>query len=250
MLWSEITNQAKELSVKNGRLSNFLKLKIFYYDNFASALSGSLADMLQLHAHGVVMNKWFSEILYAAPDILASAEADIRRLVIVNPACPDHLTGFLSFRGILAVQAYRIAHHIWNAGDCQSAVLLQNWIAAQWNIDIHPGARLGSGLFIDHGMGIVIGETAVVEDEVSIWHGVTLGSTLTEAGDRHPKIRHGALICAHAAVLGNIEVGAGSIVAANSVVLSQVSPGVVVAGSPAKVVAQAPASLATFTTKS
>lgn len=129
-------------------------------------------------------------------------------------------------------------------------MLLQNWSANTWAIDIHPAAKLGKGLFVDHGIGLVIGETAVVEDDVSLWHGVTLGSTLNEAGDRHPKIRQGALVCAGASVLGNIEVGERAIVAANSVVLKRVEPGLVVAGSPAKIVGRAPASLTTLTSKS
>jgi serine O-acetyltransferase len=126
---------------------------------------------------------------------------------------------------------------------------LQNWAANTWSIDIHPAARLGKALFVDHGIGLVIGETAVVEDEVSLWHGVTLGSTLAEVGDRHPKIRRGALICAGATVLGNIEVGPRAIVAANAVVLKPVPAGAVVAGTPAKIVGSAPQSLATLTSK-
>ncbi|MDV7104895.1 serine O-acetyltransferase EpsC [Vibrio sp. TH_r3] len=249
MIWSEINKQANQLQQSNHRLSAYLADKIFSYDNFADALVGNLADTLKQHLSRQVFVDWFSELNHHYPNIVKSATSDINHLVMSNPACPDHLTAFLSFRGLLAVQAYRFSHAIWHEGDIQSAVLLQNWISKEWDIDIHPAAKLGKNLFIDHGMCIVIGETAVIEDNVSIWHGVTLGSTLNEAGDRHPKIRQGALICAGATVLGNIEIGKGAIVAANSVVLKPVHEGVVVAGAPAKQVGKAPANLVTLTTK-
>lgn len=240
MIWSELTKQANQLQKNNHRLTAYLTQKIFSYDNFADALAGNLADTLKEHLSRPVMVDWLSELNRHYPSIAERAASDISHLVVSNPACPDHLTAFLSFRGILALQAYRFAHAIWQQGDVQSAVLMQNWISKEWDIDIHPAAQLGKNLFIDHGMGIVIGETAVIEDNVSIWHGVTLGSTLNEAGDRHPKIRQGALVCAGATVLGNIEVGKEAIVAANSVVLKPVPKGVVVAGSPAEQVGLAP----------
>lgn len=249
MIWSDIIRQANELCVINPRLQAYLKHKIFSYETLADALVGHLADILQTDVSREILSDWFSELIDRHPEIATQAEADITRLVRMNPACPDHLTAFLTFRGVLALQAYRFAHAIWTEGDIQSAVLLQNWISRAWDIDIHPAARLGQGLFIDHGISIVIGETAVVEDDVSIWHGVTLGSTLNEAGDRHPKIRKGALICAGATVLGNIEVGKNAIVAANAVVLRPVASGVIVAGSPARQVGLTPSTLATFKSK-
>ena len=250
MIWSDIINQANDLLKKNHRLNDYLKQKVFAYDNFSDALIGNLSDVLKENISRDILVEWFSDIISEHSQIVEQAEADINKLVNTNPACPDHLTALLSFRGVLALQAYRFAHAIWISGDIQSAVLMQNWISKEWDIDIHPAARLGKGLFIDHGMNIVIGETAVIEDNVSIWHGVTLGSTFSEAGDRHPKVREGALICAGATILGNIEVGKGSIVAANSVVLKSVVNGVVVAGIPAKKVGSAPSDFATFTTKS
>jgi serine O-acetyltransferase len=248
MIWSDIIRQANNLCVINPRLQAYLKHKILAYENLSDALVGHLADILQTDLSREILFNWFSEIIAIHPEIAEQADADISRLVNMNPACPDHLTAFLSFRGVLALQAYRFAHAIWVDGDIQSAVLLQNWISKAWDIDIHPAARLGQGLFIDHGINIVIGETAVVEDNVSIWHGVTLGSTLNEAGDRHPKIRQGALICAGATILGNIEVGQNAIVAANAVVLKPVPASCVVAGSPARQVGLTPSNLATFKT--
>jgi serine O-acetyltransferase len=160
----------------------------------------------------------------------------VHKIASSNPACPNALTAFLSFRGIHAVQSHRIAHAHWLAGEKTFAVLLQNWCAKSYNVDIHPAARIGKGLFVDHAMGIVIGETAVVEDEVSMWHGVTLGSTFAEAGDRHPKVRRGATLAAHAIILGNIEIGEGAVIAAGSVVRTSIPAGMVAAGVPAKVI--------------
>lgn len=249
-LWQRLREQATQLGERNPILGRYGQDRVLAHVSFETALAASLAGQLQSHAPEADLAGWFGSVLQVHPEIAESAAADIDHLVIVNPACPDHLTAFLTFRGIQAVQAYRIAHALWSDGDLQSAVLLQNWAANTWAIDIHPAARLGKRLFVDHGMGLVIGETAVVEDEVSLWHGVTLGSTLSEAGDRHPKIRRGALICAGATVLGNIEVGERAIVAAGAVVLKPVEAGVVVAGTPAKVIGRAPDSLATFTSKS
>jgi len=250
MIWSDIINQANYLSQKNHRLNIYLNQKIFAYDSFSDALIGRLADELKDNLSREILVTWFSDLLLQNPKITQAAEIDINRLVKTNPACPDQLTAFLSFRGILALQAYRFAHAIWCEGDIQSAVLMQNWISKAWDIDIHPAAKLGKDLFIDHGINIVIGETAIVEDNVSIWHGVTLGSTFREEGDRHPKIRKGALICAGATVLGNIEVGENAIVAANSVVLKPVPENIIVAGSPAKEIGIAPASFAALNTQS
>ena len=172
MVWSEIITQANNLTEINHRLHTYLKSKIFSYDNFADAMAGNLADALQENISRQILVDWFAELNAKNPEIAEYAAYDIHRLVMANPACPDHLTAFLSFRGILALQAYRFAHAIWSDGDIQSAVLMQNWISKAWDIDIHPAAKLGKGLFIDHGISIVIGETAVVEDDVSIWHGV------------------------------------------------------------------------------
>lgn len=248
-LWQRLQDQARQLADRNPVLSQYVEHGILSQPSFAAAMAANLARQLNAQVGSTDLVNWFTDILRANPDIASEAAADINHLVIVNPACPDHLTAFLTFRGIQAVQAYRIGHALWKDGDVQSAVLVQNWAANTWSIDIHPAARLGKALFVDHGIGLVIGETAVVEDEVSLWHGVTLGSTLAEVGDRHPKIRRGALICAGATVLGNIEVGAKAIVAANAVVLKPVPAGAVVAGTPAKIVGSAPQSLATLTSK-
>jgi len=228
-LWLRLCDQARQLGARNPVLGTYADIHVLSHKSFEAALAANLAHALA-DKGGPNLAQWFGSLIQASESIAQSAAADIEYLVKVNPACPDHLTAFLTFRGIQAVQAYRIAH-------------------ALWSIDIHPAAKLGKSLFVDHGIGLVIGETAVVEDEVSLWHGVTLGSTLNEVGDRHPKIRRGALICAGASVLGNIEVGERAIVAANSVVLKSVVSGTVVAGTPAKQVGMAPSTLATLSSK-
>ncbi|MDF7630707.1 hypothetical protein PUG46_15690 [Erwiniaceae bacterium L1_55_4] len=249
MLWSKIFDQAETLAAHNAHLSKTLHSLVTNFASFQSALAHILGHHLASQAPGADLTGWFSDVMQDHPRIASSTEADLVKLVSVNPAAPDELTAFLGFRGIQALAIHRIAHQIWRAGDVQSAVLLQNWASQQWNIDIHPAAKMGSGLFVDHGIGLVIGETAVVEDEVSLWHGVTLGSTLTEAGDRHPKIGRGALICAGATVLGNITVGTGAIVAANSVVTKPVPDRVIVAGCPARIIGNVPNELDTLSSK-
>ena len=153
-----------------------------------------------------------------------------------DPACRGYFVAILYYKGFQALQSYRVAHHYWEQGREALALFLQSQIAQAFAVDIHPAARLGSGIMIDHATGVVIGETAVVEDNVSMLHEVTLGGTGKEIGDRHPKVRRGVLIGAGAKILGNIEIGQGSRVGAGSVVLSPVPAHCTVAGVPARIV--------------
>ena len=153
-----------------------------------------------------------------------------------DPACDDLSSSFLFFKGFHALQAHRIAHWLWNKERRTLAQFFQNQISVTLGVDLHPAARVGSGIMLDHATGIVIGETAVVEDDVSILHSVTLGGTGKTGGDRHPKIRRGVLLSAGCKIIGNIEVGINAKVGAGSVVLNDVPPNVTVAGIPAKVV--------------
>jgi serine O-acetyltransferase len=214
-----------------------------YYDHYVLAHDSLAAALAALLAAGITridsLLPDFTDEFGAAVSrggIDVAAAADIHKMASSNPACPNALTAFLSFRGIHAIQFHRLAHVYWCAGEATFAVLLQNWCAKAYNVDIHPAACIGKGLFVDHAMGLVIGETAVVEDEVSMWHGVTLGSTFAEAGDRHPKIRRGATLAAHALILGNIEIGEGAVIAAGSVVRSSIPARMIAAGVPAKVI--------------
>jgi serine O-acetyltransferase len=162
--------------------------------------------------------------------------ADMTAVFERDPACTSMLEPILYFKGFHALQSHRVAHSLWTQGRRSLASFLQNRISEAFGMDIHPAARIGRGIMIDHGTGVVIGETAVVEDDVSLLQGVTLGGTGKETGDRHPKVRRGALICAGATVLGNIEIGECAKVGAASVVLKDVPPRTTAVGVPARIV--------------
>lgn len=169
----------------------------------------------------------------AAPESLDAILGDLHTITVRNFE-PGGLVGtWLGSRGFHVLVAHRLAHALWQAGQPAMASAVKAG-TAQLGADIHPAARFGRRIFLDHGIGVVVGETAVVEDDVSLWHGVTLGSTLMQDGDRHPKVRRGAVLGASATVLGAVEVGAWSVVAAGSVVLHPVPPRTTVAGNPAK----------------
>jgi serine O-acetyltransferase len=156
-----------------------------------------------------------------------------------DPATHRVLEPVLYFKGFHAIQTHRLAHWLWSKGRRDFALYLQSRSSAVFQCDIHPAARVGRGIFLDHATGVVVGETAVIEDDVSILHDVTLGGTGKEAGDRHPKIRYGVMIGAGAKILGNIEVGHCARIAAGSVLLKSVPNNVTVAGVPARVVGRA-----------
>lgn len=178
------------------------------------------------------------EAISGSPSIAEAALADLRAVRERDPAAGRLIAPFLHFKGYQALQAYRIAHWLWQQGRSDIALYVQSRISECFAIDIHPAAELGTGIMIDHGHGVVIGETAVVADDVSMLHGVTLGGTGKERGDRHPKIRRGVVLGAGAKILGNIVLGERSQVGAGSVVLEDVPPGCTVAGVPARIVSQ------------
>src|SRR6218665_2017450 len=169
-----------------------------------------------------------------APSILSAAAADLVAVKERDPSNAEILTPFLYFKGFLALQGQRVAHWLWHHDRIHLARHLQSRISEVFGVDIHPAARIGKGIMLDHGSGLVIGETAIVEDDVSILQNVTLGGTGKETGDRHPKIRRGALIGAGAKILGNIEIGTGAKVGAGSVVVAPVAAHTSVAGVPAR----------------
>ncbi len=168
--------------------------------------------------------------------LVEAAEADLQAVYERDPAAKGYLQAFMFFKGFLSLQVYRIANRMWSEGRVTLAHLLQSRVSELFQIDIHPAARIGKGIFFDHGTGIVIGETAVVGDDVSMLHGVTLGGTGAQRGDRHPKIGHGVLLGAGAKVLGNITVGDHAKIASGSVVLKPVPAHCTAAGVPARLV--------------
>jgi len=234
-LWRSISSQAEELAVESPALKAHLRHTVTQHRSFAECLAHLLGEaMAQATPQDVNLTPAFLSLFSTEPEVVEAAAQDLEKLEAVNPACPNLLTGLLSFRGFQALQVYRLAHSLWVSGQEQFAVLVQNWSAIKYAIDIHPAARIGKRVFVDHGIGLVVGATSVIEDDVNIWHGVTLGSTLTQGGDRHPKVRHGATICAGATILGNIEIGEGALIAAGSVVLKDVPPRTVVVGVPGR----------------
>ena len=177
------------------------------------------------------------EEAYAAdPEMIASAACDIQAVRTRDPAVDKYSTPLLYLKGFHALQAYRIGHWLWTQGRRALAIFLQNQVSVSFQVDIHPAAKIGRGIMLDHATGIVVGETAVIEDDVSILQSVTLGGTGKTSGDRHPKIREGVMIGAGAKILGNIEVGRGAKIGAGSVVLQPVPPHTTAAGVPARIV--------------
>src|SRR5690606_35565971 len=185
-----------------------------------------------------LIRQTYAEMLEAWPEWSTILRVDIQAYYDRDPACDRFSMPMLYFKGFHAIQTHRLAHWLWLRGRRDLALYLQSRSSTVFQTDIHPECRMGKGIFLDHATGVVIGQTAVVEDNVSLLHGVTLGGTGKAGGDRHPKIRHGVLIGAGAKILGNIEIGHCSKVAAGSVVLRPVPPNRTVAGVPARIIGE------------
>lgn len=236
-LWEIMCEEARLKATEEPILGSYFHATILNHKSFGSALSFRLASKLD---NPMLPTMLIRDVVKEATEddeeILKAAEIDMLATYARDPACEDLSTPFLFYKGFHALQAYRISHWLWNQGRKTMARFFQNQISVTLGVDIHPAAQIGSGLMLDHATGIVVGETAVIEDDVSILHSVTLGGTGKETGDRHPKIRRGVLLAAGCKVIGNIEVGEGAKVGAGSVVLQDVPPGATVAGVPAKIV--------------
>lgn len=236
-LWSRLRAAADEAAAREPVLASQMSAVILSHDGLAGALSFQIARKLgddELNAMTV------REVCLAAyadrPDLIDAAEADLAAVEERDPAIRSLLQPFLYFKGFQALQAWRVANWLWAQERWTLALHIQSRMSELFQVDVHPAARLGRGIFIDHGTGVVIGETAVVGDDVSMLHGVTLGGTGAQRGDRHPKIGKGVLLGAGAKVLGNITVGDYAKVASGSVVLKPVPAGCTVAGVPARLV--------------
>jgi serine O-acetyltransferase len=234
----ELRTALAELGAKEPLLRPWLAALLASGETFATLLATLLAEKIagevlpRVAIRDVIVESFEDEA------IAARAVADLDAIVARDPAVTDLTEPFLYFKGFHAIQLHRVAHRLWNAGRHPLAVALQSRVAEVFAVDIHPAAPVGSGVFVDHATGLVVGETASIGDDVSILHGVTLGGTGKERGRRHPQIGRGVLIGAGASILGNITVGEGAKVAAGSVVLKDVEPHVTVAGVPARVVAR------------
>lgn len=236
-IWAQLRVAATEAAREEPRLASQINAVILSHGDLAGALSFQIARRLGDDELGAMSVRETCLSAYEAdPVIIAAAEADLLAVAERDPAARSLLQPFLYYKGFQALQAWRVAHWLWGRGRETLAFHFQSRMSELFQVDIHPAASMGRGVFIDHGTGVVIGETAVVGDEVSMLHGVTLGGTGAERGDRHPKIGRGVLLGAGAKVLGNIAVGDYAKVASGSVVLKPVPKGCTVAGVPARVV--------------
>ena len=238
-LWPVLRREARAKASEEPILGSYFHATVLNHHSFGAALSFRLASKLDNPMlPTMLIRDVIQEAIEADPSILQSAANDMMATFHRDPACEDPLTPFLFFKGFHALQAHRIAHWLWRQGRKTLAHFFQNQISVTLGVDIHPAARFGAGIMLDHATGLVAGETAVVGDDVSILHAVTLGGTGKESGDRHPKIGRGVLLAAGCKIIGNIKVGEGAKVGAGSVVLEDVPDHVTVAGIPAKIVGQ------------
>lgn len=236
-IWESIRAEVAEEAKREPMLANFLYGVVLNHKSLEDALTFLLAAKLESTTiTAISLRDLLDEAYTSDPAIGVAVRADIKAIVTRDPACGGHSVPLLYFKGFHALQSYRAAHYFWTHGRRSLALFLQSRISQTFAVDIHPAARIGSGILIDHATGVVIGETAVIEDDVSMLHEVTLGGTGKQHGDRHPKIRKGVLIGAGAKILGNVEVGEGAKIGAGSVVLKPVPPHTTAAGVPAEIV--------------
>lgn len=239
-IWHSIRLEAAELAAREPALASFYHASILNHDSLADTVSFHLANLLDSQAlPAMSMREVFLQALAADARIELALCRDIEAYCERDPACNQYLMPLLYFKGFQALQSYRFAHWLWGQGRTCLALYLQNRISQTFGVDIHPAARVGSGIMIDHATGVVIGETAVVGDDVSMLHAVTLGGSGNAKGDRHPKIGRGVLISAGAKILGNIDIGECAKIGAGSVVLEPVPAHATAVGVPAIVVGRA-----------
>lgn len=236
-VWERIRRETEEIAQQEPLLASFLHATILNHTDLESALSFHLANKLDSPTvSSMLLREIITQAFASCTNIGKSIRADLLAIEERDSACNRLDTPFLYFKGFHALQIHRVAHCLWGSGREALALFFQNKMSEEFAVDIHPAAQLGSGIMLDHATGLVIGETAVVGDNVSILQSVTLGGTGKEEGDRHPKVGNGVLISAGAKILGNIRIGEGAKVGAGSVVLQDVPPHTTVAGVPAKIV--------------
>ena len=236
-IWQEILGEVRREVEAEPLLAEFLQVSVLDHATLESSVAHILSDHLACIALGPAeIRSLLGEAFDSDAGIASAMRRDLSAVSQRDPACDSLSAALLHLKGFHALQAHRAAHWLWRRGRRGLARLMQSRISQQLGVDIHPAAIIGSGIMLDHATGIVIGETAVVDDDVSILHGVTLGGTGKRGGDRHPKVRAGVMIGAGAKILGNVVIGAGAKVAAGSVVLKDVPPHSTVAGVPARVI--------------
>ena len=234
-LWLQLRREAEEAVAQEPMLASLFFESVINQASFEEAVFHRIGTRLKNDTVPLcLLTTIFRRAVTLDPEIAVGMRADIAAVRDRDPACDRFLDPFLYFKGFHAIQTHRMAHWLWNTDHRDLALYLQSRSSDVFQTDIHPAARFGRGIFLDHATGLVVGATAVVDDDVSILQNVTLGGTGKETGDRHPKIRRGVMIGAGAKILGNIEVGECSRIAAGSVVLRPVAPNATVAGVPAR----------------
>jgi serine O-acetyltransferase len=233
-IWSQIRREAEKVSAAEPVLASLVYATVLSEPRFEDAVSHRIAQRLRHSVDAGLLHKTFQEALAADPSLGENFRADIMAVAQRDPACRRLIEPLLYFKGFHALEAHRFAHWLWQEGREDFALYLQSLSSRVLQVDIHPAARIGKGVMLDHATGIVIGETAVIGDNCSMLHGVTLGGTGNEKGDRHPKIGRGVMMGSGAKILGNITIGDCVRIAAGSVVLQDVPPRRTVAGVPAR----------------
>ena len=239
-IWSRINREAVEMADNEPLMASLAHAVVLRHSSLERALSYRMAQKLASEdMNALIVREIANEAYDASPELGIAARADIEAVYERDPACHRFIQPLLFFKGFQALQCFRIASWLWETDRKDMASLFQMRTSEAFSVDIHPGAKMGRGIMLDHAHSIVIGETAVVGDNVSMLHSVTLGGTGKEDGIRHPRIGSGVLIGAGAAILGNITVGECSRIAAGSVVLTDIPPAKTAAGVPAKIVGEA-----------
>jgi len=239
-VWQQIRQEAEAIIAAEPELASFVYANILNHHCLEEAIAHRVATQLD-HSDvpADIIRHAFAEVISAEPELSEIFRIDIAAVVDRDPACTRLVEPVLYLKGFQAIEAHRLAHWLFRQGRKDLAFYLQSRASSVFQTDIHPAVPMGRGVFLDHATGLVVGGTAVIEDDVSMLQDVTLGGTGKESGDRHPKIRRGVLIGAGAKILGNIEVGEGSKIAAGSVVLKPVPPHSTAAGVPARIIGQA-----------
>ena len=239
-IWARIRSEAEAVVRQEPQLASFIYASLLEHDALTDAVVQRISDRLDHPVmSGTTILQAFLDAIADSPEIGDAFRADIVATYDRDPATTRFIEPVLYFKGFHAIQTYRLAHWLWGKHRKDFALYLQSRSSAVFQTDIHPAAKIGRGIFLDHATGLVVGETAVIEDDVSILHDVTLGGTGKDHGDRHPKIRRGVMLGAGAKIIGAIEIGHCARVAAGSVVLKPVPHNTTVAGVPAKVIGEA-----------
>jgi serine O-acetyltransferase len=239
-VWTRVRREAEAVVRQEPELSSFIYSSVLHHDALEQVVVHRIAERLDHpDVSGELIRQAYADALEHTPALGDAFRADIVATYDRDPATNRFIEPVLYFKGFHAIQTYRLAHWLWGKGRKDFAFYLQSRASSAFQVDIHPAARIGRGIFLDHATSVVVGETAAIEDDVSILHGVTLGGTGSETGDRHPKIGRGVMIGAGAKILGNIEVGHCARIAAGSVVLKPVPHNTTVAGVPARVIGEA-----------